>query len=838
MSSRRRPSPPRSGGEQQALERKLADLIAGRYYSQAIRLREQALRRRPDLDLKPTEAQLWCLEGRQALKDQQPKRAEAALARAMALGPQAEPLVLLARLRLEQGQPEQAMALLQEGFEAGTLTADYAGAYLKLLLLTGQEERVRELLRTQPRRFQPQQIHWAAGVLSLLAGDARHARRQFAQMVGPASPGDHGAAWRAWACLEAGDGAAAAAALKDVDHPACAAVALDLAARTGQHPGDLLDLTRRDLPRREQALALELFHQLRQENLLSAAQLLLANERPLLAAVPELATLRRPLLLLAGQQALEREAPAEAIRCWLPIVERPAFDPDLALRLYPLLDRGDSEDSQEAERLASQLLGWVRRAARESPAAWPQPLLANTLARLHCWQADQLMRLGVRQQARRSVEQARQLAPDLPDVTGRRGMLAVLAGDVTTAIPLLWQALEGGCGSRHVYELLDDALETCGQEAERLRLQREHGPRFGVMPSPAPEQWGRAPAWLDALSRPDTLEMANLLSLTAAKSAALEALRIFVDHVSPPRSPAAGGPATLNLRKVTLELVAASSRWDALIEPLPAAEQVEALTAILAALHRFCRCTGKLMATQIAARLADLDRLAADPGSAHGEQALRALLLLQGLRLKRSEAPGPQATPLLRRTHRPERLLPLALLDLRMLTSTRPWRALVEDLRRQDPHNPLLPLALATMERTFTTPYTRLAEQAFDLARRQQDSEALGACRREQWWAEESFDRERARRRVQALQGTDSWQQLRESLDLKSMLRAMAKEQGVESLSDAQLEAMLPEFERNVARAIVGMPADDLRLERIDLNAEEDGSAPRRRGRRRTFMDL
>lgn len=78
------------------------------------------------------------------------------------------------------------MALRQEGFEAGTLTADHAGAYLKLLLLTGQEERVRELLRSEPRRFQPQQIHWAAGVLSLLEGDCRNARRQFAQMVGPA----------------------------------------------------------------------------------------------------------------------------------------------------------------------------------------------------------------------------------------------------------------------------------------------------------------------------------------------------------------------------------------------------------------------------------------------------------------------------------------------------------------------------------------------------------------------------------------------------------------------------------------------------------------------------
>jgi tetratricopeptide (TPR) repeat protein len=159
MPSRRPPSPAGSGGKEQSLQRKLADLVARRSYSQAIRLREQALRRQPELELQPGEAQLWCLEGRQALEERQPQRAETALATAMALGLHGEPLYLLARLRLDHGQPEQALALLQEGFEEGTLPKDYAGAYLKMLLLSGRQERVRELIRDQPRRFQAQQIH-------------------------------------------------------------------------------------------------------------------------------------------------------------------------------------------------------------------------------------------------------------------------------------------------------------------------------------------------------------------------------------------------------------------------------------------------------------------------------------------------------------------------------------------------------------------------------------------------------------------------------------------------------------------------------------------------------
>ena len=133
--------------------------------------------------------------------------------------------------------------------------------------------------------------------------------------------------WRAWAQLEAGDAKAAAAALQDTDHPACTALALDLAARSDQHPAALLTGRHHHPPPPELVLALELLHQLRRNKLLPAAELLLSQERKLQAVLPELAALRRPLLLLAGQQALERESLLEAIRCWRPIVDRPSSIP-------------------------------------------------------------------------------------------------------------------------------------------------------------------------------------------------------------------------------------------------------------------------------------------------------------------------------------------------------------------------------------------------------------------------------------------------------------------------------------------------------------------------------
>ncbi|TVS05398.1 MAG: hypothetical protein EA413_06900 [Cyanobium sp. PLM2.Bin73] len=832
------------------MERKLAGLVAQRRYSQAIRVRGQALRRRPDLHLKPEEPELWCLEARQAVLEGQPKRAETALGQAMELGLHGEPEYLLARLWLDQGEPERGLKLLEGAFDAGTLPVEYSGAYLKLLLIQGEVAKVRERIRQHPKRFQPQQRHWAAGVLSLLEGDATNAKRQFGQMAGPASPADHGAIWRAWVSLDLGDEKAAATALRGNANAACVAVALHLAARSGQRPGELLELERGDLPRRELALALELLHHLRQRNLLPAARLFLAHQRPLLAAVPELEPLRRPLLLLAGQQALEREAPNEAIQCWRPIVEQPIFDPDLALRLYPLLDQADDQGhTEEAERLASLLQGWVRRAARESPATWPEPLLSTTLARLLCWQADQLILLGARQQVRRCVNQAQQLAPDLADVKGRRGMVAYLSGDVSTAIPLLWQALEQGCPCRYVYEILDAALEASGQEAERPRLRREYGGRFGIpeQPDVAEEP---APAWLAAVSHADVSGMAGVLLETPSTDPPLEALRILVDHISlprPSRAAAGSGSAASPPRKKNLETAEASLRWDGLLDPLPAAQRVEPLVAILVGILRFCSRTSKTTRLQIETRLAQLEALAAEVGTLHAARAAQALLLLAGLRFKDPDDLEAESRRLLRRAHQPERLVARALLDLRLLVPTRPWRAIVEDLLERDSQNGLLVLALATTQRPYSFTYNRLSEQAFDLARRQQDREALAACRQEEWWQVECHERKLTLQRAEILQESPEWRTVRDQLDLRAMVRRLMSDQGLPPLSDAQVDAILPEFERTLARSYSEMQAKGLALDHLESEpieeargeqGQEDNREPRRRARRRSFMDL
>ena len=837
-------SSPATGGssaETRALKRKFKTLVTSQRYAMALRVHAQAAKQHPDLDLTPTAAELWCLEGQLAIREGQGKRAEKALQQAIALGLSGEPHYWLARLRLQQGQADQALQLLEEAFTDGTLPEAYAGAYLKALLIQGEVEQVRQLISKQRQRFQPQQLHWASGVLHLLAGDPVQAQRQFRQMAGPATPGDHNAVWRAWSALESGDGAAAAAALRDEEHPAAVALILASAARTQQRPADWIDLERHDLPRRELALALELVHQLQHQNLLAAAQLLLQHERQLLNAVRDLMPLRRSLLLLAGQQALDRGAEEDAKDFWSTIVWQPAFDADLALRLYPLLDQGDPEDVQPAERIASQLLSWVRRAAHDNPTAWPQELINTTLARLHCWHADQQMRMGLNTQARQNVQQAQRLAPEHPDTIGRQGMLACLTGSMEQGIPLLWQALEKGCRSSHVFELLDEALERSGEVAEQLRLAREYGAAFGVMASEDADAEA-LPLWLDAVSCDSALDMASLLSSAGpAVGSAGMALSIFIDHVKRPPLPEDGSAVRMNLSKVDLEDQQAALAWERLLQTLPPAEQVEGHTAILVVIHRFAQRTSKAMKALIAGHLAALEKLAEDPNTPHGQQALQRLLLVAGLRIRRQEALREEASRLLRRLHQPGRMLPRALLDLRVLTTTKPWQAILEDQQRRDPENPLLMLAMASMHRPYSQPHRRDLDRALDLARRQQDSEAIHLCRREQAWAEESYDRAAAQRRADGMMRHPMWEQFVEDFDLRAFIREQAKQQGCDTIPDALIEMMLPEAQRSMAKAFAAESSDVFMLSQLagamkDLDDDDEAPFPRRS--KRTFKGI
>jgi hypothetical protein len=130
------------------------------------------------------------------------------------------------------------------------------------------------------------------------------------------------------------------------------------------------------------------------------------------------------------------------------------------------------------------------------------------------------------------------------------------------------------------------------------------------------------------------------------------------------------------------------------------------------------------------------------------------------------------------------------------------------------------------MERNLSVGYNRLSEQAFEQARRQQDREALAACRREEAWLEESLARRQARRGDESREDDPEWQEAFAKVDLKAIFRRMAKESGAGDLSDADLEKMLPDFAAQARQAFGRM------------EPEEPEPPPRAARRRRTFMDL
>ena len=169
------------------------------------------------------------------------------------------------------------------------------------------------------------------------------------------------------------------------------------------------------------------------------------------------------------------------------------------------------------------------------------------------------------------------------------------------------------------------------------------------------------------------------------------------------------------------------------------------------------------------------------------------------------------------------------------------------ELQRHAPDHPLLSLALATMERSFTPPYSRLSERAFEQARTQQDREALAVCRREQAWIEAAFDREQARRRARTLADNPLWSKRIAEVDLKGLLRHSVLQHGGEVPSEAELERLLPEFERELREAFARMGPEEFDRQVRELAAARrreaeapppDPPPPRPARRRRTFMDL
>ncbi|MEO0458265.1 MAG: tetratricopeptide repeat protein [Cyanobacteria bacterium P01_A01_bin.114] len=768
-----------------SLEEQIQALIEQQKYSKALRTLQQSLKRDPDQNLTVTEADIWLLQGKYEFEQARYPQAERSLQKALALGLTGDVHYWLAKSLLAQQQSAAALELFQTAFDDKTLPKDLGGGYLKLLFLNDKADEVEKLVKTQAKRFYAPHLHWARGALALKAGNPQVALPHFKKMGRQASPGDHLMAWQAYAHQKAGNWSQAEKAVSMTqpafmgslfrssrpELPVMQRLKLFQAAHTKGDLANFFDLRDPDLPDRETVLVLAILNLIHADNVHDAAHLAMKLTDEMMANYPAIQPLYRPLMLLAGNQAHQQQEFSCSASFWGKVVDEPTFDPNLALHLYQALELTDAY--REARQLINRLLTWVQQAAKQNPQDWPKARLNPTLAKLHCWLADAQMVTGRDRDAARSLRKAEQLAPDHPDVIGRKGLEAFVKGQEKAAIPLLTQALEAGCRFPEVYSVLLDALEGDAEAVKTIR--RKFGKHFGDI---SVDTEVEIPLWTEALTFQNYKVMEQFVSGKQKLSPALKACQIFL-------ASADGEPSSS--QKITLNQEKAVPQWDKLLQAHGPTDQVEILKAIYLIIQQHARRNQKGMAalqSRYAQQIADLTTEVREAELAH--LMLLPLKKLSADRLKMA------VTAALNRATQPGDLLAKAQLQLCRFDANKGLRPFIEAQLKQEPQNPLLLLAKATLYPRNSREYATFYDQGFEIARRLQDAAALHAFREEEWFKAQDMTRRAVGSQLDRLNDPSQ-------LDMVDMLKRLAREALGVDVPDEVIAQMLPELEAQMA---------------------------------------
>ena len=771
------------------LQKQLQKLVEQKKYRQALDKLKQIRRADPEAKATPSEAAILSLRGQQEFAQANYLQAERTFRQTLDLGLVGEGHYWLAKCLLALEQPEDALELIETAFNGQVLPKDYAGCYLKLLFLKGDTASVEDLISHQAKRFYAPQLHWARGILALKAEQFEAAATHLKKMGRIATPGDRPTAWVTFAYQQAGDWDKAE---KDLgvsrfssqsmfslsptfpQHPVTQRLSMAQAVATGKSLSDAVDLDRPDTPKREAAMILEMLRLIEADNVHEAAHIAERLERPC-QIFPELDALYRPLMLLAGEQALKDNDPDCAQDFWGEVVNQPSFDPQLAVNLLPILNsEGYHHESLD---LLSQLQKWLKQEAKQNPSVWPDTRLHQTLAKLNCMLADDCMATGQHQKGFRALREAERLCPESPEVIGRQGLKARMEGHPQQAIPLLTKALEAGCRHEEVYIALLKCLESLGEDQTRKDIRRRFGKHFGDI---SVDLEIDTPAWVDALSsrKYGLFEQLALAGAGDAKDSALQACRIFVK--------AAEDDPNTNER-VTLDQATAAKQWDKLLQPLSAKDKIPVLQAIFLSIQRFAKRKKGIAAlqTQYQQQLFALAEQAPEARSAH-----IVLVVVKGLKPDRLKL---AVDFYLQTVDQPGTALAQIQLQARRFVQTDALRPLIDEALKRGPQNPQLLLAKATTFPAGSPTYAELKEKGFELARRLQDAPALQAFREE-----EAFQN------GLTMPMPPGFPDLFDfagpgGLDMESLLRRLAQQFLGEDIPPEVLERMLPEFERMMA---------------------------------------
>ena len=800
------------GGQsaQEEFQVQLQELLKQRKYRQALDEIKKVRRSIPEIEFTPAEGAIWLLRGQQELQQSELRQAESSFRQALDLG-LGEAHYWLAKALLKLNRPDAALDLLRTAFEQKILPKDYSICYLKLLLLKEDTATVEQLIVQQAKRFSAAQLHWVRGVLALKAGHHETALSSLQKIRRPVTPGDTPAAWIAYTQQALGDWKAAATTLdlgrlqarqSPLIHPILERLVTFQQVNTGRLMPNPTDLRHTDWAYQEAVVVLETLQLIDQGNIHDAGHVLLKLGPR--TSFPELDTLRRPLLTLAGQQALEQRQPECAEALWQPLMAEQPFNLQLAVNLNAVLEVNDSH--QERQRLLTRLLKWLEQEAKKHPQDWPDAKLKPNLAKVHCYLADTWMALNRERTALGSLQQAERLCPESPEVIGRKGLAVAMEEKYEEAATMLTQALEGGCRYEEVYGGLLNCWRELGNKQALNEARRRFGKYFGdVNVEPDVEVL----PWIDALSTQSYPFFSRLIQAEDRKDPAINACRTFVDAVQ--GFPTSGG-------RVSLQQEAAVQQWEVLLQGLSAKEQIPVLQAIALSIQLFTK-REKGVAALVSRYLQQLTLL-----SDQHPEAQEARLVV--LAVKESQ---PQKIQLPLRQYldtkpQPGTALAKIQLQVRRFTQAKTLLSFIDEALRRDSQNPILLLAKATTYPNNSRFYEDFRQQGFELARRLQDAKALQAFREEQAFLNACQTQE-------LLPDPDDFDSFDQS-DIEGFIENMIRKIFGKQIPPNELKRIMPELKQ---RMLETMPDFE------HFEDEEDFdifSIPRTKKRKRGSQDL
>lgn len=698
----------------------LQKLIQKKNYRQAIEKVKNISKMHPDVKISPSEAEIWAWQGQQEYSQSQYRQALVSLRHAVGLGCGAESHYWLAKTLLTLGDLDEALVTMRSAFEDKVLTTDFAGSYLKLLLMKGATSEVVELLKTQCDRFSATQLHWVKGFLSLQAENLTAALNHFQKMDSPATPGDFPAAWIAYTQQQLGHWELAESALglskKDKlstplsTHPVIEQLGLVQAVSRAGSSAAVIPIDPQQGKQRTLSLILRLIQLLDESNYHQAAHTLQKLPHPCLD-FPEVDALHRQVMILAADHALQ----TDAVDCLVAFLEatvyQPPFDVQVVLKLRCVYEGADCS-IQEVKRLLNHLMAEVKKLAQTHPQNWPESQLNSTLAHIHCWLSDAWVDRGYQQQGYKELQIAERLCPNSPEVIGRHGLRAYLQDNSTKATLLLTQALEGGCSTSEVYLALLSELKDQGDLDTIKDIRR----RFGKLFDDEEIDTVEIPRWVEALFSQDYQSFTKLIATKNNQDAALQASQIFVATVK--------GELT-TAGRVDFDLAQATNQWTQLLQKVAVPEQIPVIQAIFLAVQLFAKRQKGIAALQTE-YLQRLLKIA--PEYPEAQLAYFVLWAVKGDRPQPMQA---EIRNYLSKSPQPSTALAQIQFQVRRFAQTEALRSLIDEFLRQDAQNPQLLLAKATTYPIDSKNYTELKEQGFELARRLQDTASLQAYREE-----------------------------------------------------------------------------------------------------------